>query len=197
MINGTALYNIDKDPKQEINLAEKYPELVDELLQENEIFTSDAKFSTAYKELPVTIVGNNSQLETKLTIQHAIGEDIGIWKCEQVAAGIKNTNNTHALRIDNEGDYLISLRRWPKECSGPILGVPEENPKNLFEYKDIKPTKARISIANQILEKPILEGADEVVFTVHLQKGKTFLVNDFIEKEASYGVYYTYIQKVD
>ena len=197
LINGTALYNIDKDPKQEINLAEKYPQLVDELLQENEIFTSDAKFSTAYKELPVTIVGNNSQLETKLTIQHAIGEDIGIWKCEQVAAGIKNTNNTHALRIDNEGDYLISLRRWPKEYSGPILGVPEENPKNLFEYKDIKPTKARISIANQKLEKPILEGADEVVFTVHLQKGKTFLVNDFIEKEASYGVYYTYIQKVD
>ena len=45
-------------------------------------------------------------------------------------------------------------------------------------------------------EKPILEGDEEVVFKVHLQKGKTFLINDFIENETNYGVYYTYINKV-
>lgn len=196
LIDGKELYNFDKDPKQEINLAETYPELVAELLLENSVFINAAKLSTAYKELPVTVIGNNAQLETKLTIQHAIGEDIGIWKCEQVADGIKNTNNTHALRIAQEGEYLISLRRWPKECSGAIRGIPKENPKNSFEYKNISPTKAKISIANQMHEKPILEGDEEVVFKVHLQKGKTFLVNDFIENGTNYGVYYTYINKV-
>ena len=32
--------------------------------------------------------------------------------------------------------------------------------------------------------------------TIHLEKGKTFLVNDFIENGRQYGVYYTYIAPI-
>ncbi|ADV49770.1 N-acetylgalactosamine-4-sulfatase [Cellulophaga algicola DSM 14237] len=197
LINGTALYDITKDPQQHQNLADKYPEIVVQLLKENKVFLNSVKTNKTYSELPLNHIGSKEQLELKLTIQHAIGEDEGIWKCEQVAEGMKNTNNTHAIYVEQEGDYLISLRRWPKECPGAIWDVPHENPKNLFQYKRITPTKAKISIANQILEKGIKPQEEEVVFTVHLQKGKTFLINDFIENETSYGVYYTYITQID
>jgi hypothetical protein len=107
---------------------------------------------------------------------------------------MKNINNMHALEIEKAGVYEIYLRRWPKECSGPIWGIPQKNPKNLYDYKSIHPTKARIQIANQILEKEINESDEEVLFKVKLEKGKTLLVNDFIEGKEKYGVYYTYMK---
>ena len=144
--------------------------------------------------MPVSIVGNEAQEEITLTIQHAIGEDGGIWKCEQVSAGMTNQNNTHALNIAKDGVYEIRCCRWPKECPGTIWGVPAENPKNMFEYGTIHPEKVRVKIANQMLEKEISKDDEAVIFKVALKKGKTLLVNDFLEGDEAYGVYYTYIE---
>ena len=132
-----------------------------------------------------------------MTVQHAIGEDAGIWKPEQVAAGIKNTNNTHALRIEQPGMYRIACRRWPVECPAPILGIPSENPKNQYAYQAISPDKVRIQVANQLLEKAIAPEEEAVVFEVELSPGKTFLITDFIEGKARYGVYYTYVERIE
>jgi hypothetical protein len=194
LINGKQLYDIVDDPKQKNNLANEYPELVKELLDDNTKFIEATKKNSEYHELPMHVVGNRAQKEIKLTIQHAIGEGGGIWKPEQVSAGMKNINNTHALRIDKSGEYLISCTRWPKECPGPILGIPKENPKDLYDYKTIKPNKVRISIANQMIEKEIQPGEEAVTFKVNLKEGKTLLVTDFIERKKKYGVYYTYVE---
>ncbi|MCK0189970.1 arylsulfatase [Arenibacter sp. F20364] len=193
LVNGTALYDIENDRRQENDIAAQNPELVQRLLSNNSNFLNEVKTNTEYYEVPTAIVGNPNQKEIKLTIQHAIGDDSPIWKSEQVAEGLKNQNNRHAINVEQEGTYRISCRRWPKECSGPILGVPKQNPKNWFEYKPISPNKARIQIANQIVEKDIKLEEEEVTFEVYLEKGKTFLVNDFIEGDEKYGVYYTYV----
>ena len=79
------------------------------------------------------------------------------------------------------------------ECSGPVLGIPGENPKDLFDYQEIKPDKVRIQIANQVLEKEVEADAHSVDFEVTLDKGKTLLATDFVEGSETYGVYYTYI----
>ncbi|MEC3908415.1 hypothetical protein VOI54_15395 [Tamlana sp. 2201CG12-4] len=105
-------------------------------------------------------------------------------------------NNTHAIEVEKEGVYTIECRRWPKECPGPVWGIPENNPKNFYTYKTIKPQKVRIQIANQIHEKVISGDEEAIVFSVRLSKGKTLLVNDFIEGKEKYGVYYTYISYV-
>lgn len=197
LLNGNELYDVGKDPRQQNNLAAQFPELVKRLLSQNAAFLETAKTNPEYYELPVHIIGNKAQTEIKLTIQHAIGEDRGIWKCEQVAEGMKNKNNTHALKIEKDGNYIISCRRWPKEFPGSILGVPLENPKERFDYQTIKPERVRIQIANQILEKFIGKLDEEVTFKVKLEKGKTLLTNDFIEGNEKYGVYYTYIRKLE
>ncbi|MGQ1909089.1 arylsulfatase [Marinifilum sp. RC60d5] len=197
LVNGRELYDIEEDRYQINNLAQEHPELVKNLLNDNERFVKLAKTRSEYQELPSHVIGNSEQKEITLTIQHAIGDDGGIWKCEQVAEGMRNTNNTHALRVDCAGTYEISCCRWPKECPGPVWGTPDKNPKNFFTYKTIKPEKVRISIANQILEKEIKGDEEAVSFQVNLDKGKTLLVNDFIEGKEKYGVYYTYIKKVD
>ncbi|NJB83518.1 arylsulfatase [Wenyingzhuangia aestuarii] len=196
LVNGKALYNVEQDAFQKNDVAKEYPKIVKSFLNDNQRFLKIAKTGSEYQQFPVNVIGNKQQKTIKLTIQHAIGEDKGIWKAEQVAAGMKNTNNTHAIKVDKAGVYKISCRRWPKECSGPILGIPKENPKNLFTYKTISPQKVRIQLANQMLEKEIQENQEEVVFRVFLEKGKTLLVTDFIERTKKYGVYYTYIELV-
>ncbi|WP_111708185.1 arylsulfatase [Lutibacter citreus] len=197
LINGDKLYDIEKDKTQQNNLASNYPEVVARLLKDNETFLKITKKNDEYNQFPSFIVGNPAQNEIAVNIQHAIGDDIPIWKSEQVAEGLKNQNNTHALNIEKDGKYRISCRRWPKECAGPILGVPAVNPKDWFTYKSISPEKVRISIANQIFEKSISKKDEEVVFDVFLEKGKTFLVTDFIEGKDKYGVYYTYVSYIE
>ena len=64
----------------------------------------------------------------------------------------------------------------------------------MYNYKPVSPDKVRIQIANQIMEKKIYPEEDAITFKVSLEKGKTFLVNDFIEGKEKYGVYYTYVE---
>lgn len=59
-----------------------------------------------------------------------------------------------------------------------------------------RPEKVIIRIANQILEKEVVGSEEAVSFKVYLGKGKTLQVNDFVEGEEKYGVYYTYVRKV-
>ena len=193
LINGKQLYDIERDRMQKINLAAQNADVKKELLLENASFLNKTKKRKEYNELPVYILGNEKQKEIKLTIQHAIGEDKGIWKSEHVAEGRINTNNTHALKIEKSGSYKISCRRWPKEFSGPILGIPRENPKNMFVYQRITPNKVRIKIGDQTFEKEIKPFDEEVAFTLELKKGTSMLTTDFIEGDKKYGVYYTYI----
>lgn len=193
LVNGKEFYNVENDRYQMENLAQDNRLIITSLLQANENFVKLAKTRSEYMEMPVNVAGSAKQPEIKLTIQHAIGEDSGIWKAEQVAEGMKNRNNTHAIRVDREGLYEIACCRWPKECPGPMHGIPLENPKDLYNYKAIKPEKVRISIANQMLEKEITGNEEAIIFNVHLAEGKTLLVNDFIEEEERYGVYYTYV----
>lgn len=197
LIHGRELYNIENDPMQKNDVSNQYPEVLKSMLLENEQFLKIAKTNFEYKAFPVSIVGNDNQEEITLTIQHAIGESDGIWKAEQVAAGKKSLNNTHSIEIEKDGVYQIECRRWPKECPGTIWGVPEDNPKNLYAYQKIKPDKVRIRIENQIHEKTISVDDKAVIFKVNLSKGKTFLVNDFLEGKEAYGVYYTYIKYLE
>ena len=189
LVNGKELYNIEKDRMQKNNVADQYTEVVSTILKDNAEFLQASKSNPEYNEFPVSIVGNASQNEITLTIQHAIGESAGIWKSEHVAAGKKSLNDTHAIEIEKDGLYEVQCRRWPKECPGAILGTPSKNPKNFYDYQTIKPQKVRIQIANQIHEKNISGNEEAVVFRLNLTKGKTFLVNNLIENKEKYGVY--------
>lgn len=194
LVDGKGLFDIEKDRMENNDLSSEYPEVKKELLNNNAAFLKVSKANPEYSEFPVSIVGNENQKEITLTIQHAIGEGPGIWKPEQVAEGMKSVNNTHAVEVEKAGLYEIRCCRWPKECPGTVWGIPAKNPKNFYSYKTMKPQKARIQIANQIIEKNIVGDEDAITFKVNLKVGKTLLVSDFVEGEKKYGVYYTYMK---
>ena len=194
LIDGEYLYDISKDPMQLNNVIDQHLAVKNSLLQENALFIKEVEQKKAYKELAYNIVGNEIQPKTKLTIQHAIGEDGPIWKQEEISAGIKNKNALHPIAIAKAGSYEISCRRWPEECPGEIWGIPEKNPKDMFNYKPIHPEKVQIKLYGETYEKVVLPGDEKVVFRLDLEAGKTLLETNFIEANAQYGVYYTYIE---
>ena len=195
LINGNRLYDMESDQKQTINLISENQELINNLLKENAVFIEQTQALNDYLNLPVAKVGTPYQEEIKLTIQHAIGEAGGIWKAEHVAAGVKNSNSKYAIEIIAPGDYVISCRRWPKECPGPFLGIPLENPKNQFEYQTISPEKVRIRIFDKTCEQMIHVDQEAVEFKLKLPAGRTMLETVCIEGDESYGVYYTYLRR--
>lgn len=197
LLRGTELYDIETDPLEHNDVSGKYPEVVKSLLADNDTFIASAKQKQAYQNFPHEIIGSKAQDITKLTIQNAIGNDGPVWKQEQIAAGMSNKNNQYALNFDKPGTYKISCRRWPTECSGPITGTPTKNPENHFDYKSISPEKVRIKIFDKTYEKEIPKHAEEVTFELNLNAGNTMLTTDFIEGTETYGVYFTYINKLN
>lgn len=196
LINGVELYDIEADPGQLENLYETHPQVVQQILEDNQAFVDAAKGLEAYKEFPVSVVGSPEQKLVKLTIQHAIGDDKPIWMPEHVAEGVKIKNAGHALEFAEAGKYRISCCRWPKECPGPLQGIPENNPKDLYSYKSLAPDMVRINVFGQVYEKAVEPEASEVVFELDLPSGKSLLESWFLEGDQSYGVYYTYIEKI-
>ncbi|MEM9674912.1 MAG: arylsulfatase [Bacteroidota bacterium] len=197
LIDGQALYNVQQDRAQENNLAEQHPEVVESLLKENKEFIAEARQREEYQALPYAIIGSDQQQLTTFTIQHAVGDDGPLWKPEQIAWGVKNKNNTHAIAIAQPGKYRISCRRWPEEYPGSITGKPLKHPKHEFEYESISPEKVRIELFDQEYEKTILPAAEEVAFELELPKGKTLLRADFVENGERYGVYYIYAEMMN
>lgn len=191
LIDGKRLYDVSSDPGQAKEVSASYPDVVERLLQQNRDFVEKAKKRTEYREFAAAIVGHMAQEEIKLTIQHAIGDDRAIYRTDQIAMGVKNTNNKHAIEIARDGNYRFELRRWPKESPGPIKGI-QTKPLPDMEYQAIAPESASINIAGQLHTKSILENEEAVVFDVKLEKGKTLLQADFIEDGQRYGVYFIY-----
>ncbi len=197
LLHGNELYNVNEDPEQLNNIIGEHPEIVADLLRQNEAFISKATQKKAYKELAYKEVGSEFQQVVNLTIQHAIGEDGPIWKQEEIAAGIKNKNASHPISLLKKGKYRISCMRWPKENPGTIHGIPNSNPKALFEYQEIRPDKVRVRLFDKIIEKEISPEDEKVVFELDLEPGKTMLNTHFIEENETYGVYYTYVEYIN
>lgn len=196
LINGNELYDLDKDKAQANNVADAHPEIVQSLLAANSAFMAETKLSPEYKEFVPVALGAEAQQTATLTIQHAMGDDPGLWKSAQVAEGMKNRNNAYVVDVVSAGTYRISLARWARECPGSIHGVPTTNPKGQFVYKAIRPEKARIVVGEKVYTKDITPDMTEVAFDVQMPQGTCVLKTDFVEGGEAYGVYYTYIEKI-
>ncbi len=196
LLNGTELYNVDKDRMQLNNLANSYPELVEDMLKANTVFIAAAMARMEYQEFPYASVGSDVQNLVTLTIQHAIGEFRGIWKVEDIALGVPSENAAHYIRVEQAGYYEIRCRRWPMERSGPYLGIPVSLPNDELDYQAINADSIQLNIGGQSLVKGIPDDAEEVVFTVKLPAEKVRLEAYSRNRDQKQGVYYIYINRI-
>jgi arylsulfatase A-like enzyme len=186
LVNGKELHDIKADPGQKNNIADKYPEVVDQLRQAYEDWWAD--LSQGFDEYCETIIGSDKENPVRL-MSHDWHTPRVPWHQGAVRNGMQ-ANGFWAVEVARNGRYEFSLRRWPLEVDKPITA-------GIAKGKAINLTQARLKIANVDATKPIASDAHAVTFHVQLTVGKTRLQTWFIDdKGTSRGAYYVYVKRL-
>jgi hypothetical protein len=99
-------------------------------------------------------------------------------------------NGPWAVQVSRDGDYEISLRRWPEEVNQPITAALPGKPAGVA----LRISHARLKIADIDQTLPVPPEASAVVFRVKLKAGPAMLQTWLIDRqeaaEQSRGAYY-------
>lgn len=204
LINGTELYNIENDQGQDHDLANEYPNKVEEMRAFYEQWWN--KISVDFDEEIYFKVG--SPYENPLTLTaHDIHSPENQYPWNQIAIreGFKS-EGYWSIDVLESGSYKVSLRRYPIESNlmvnDTVAGVStEELPGLEFDIpsgKDLNYTQGYIKIGERIeRSKPINPTDKSVDFIIDLEKGKTKLWSEFTNGNNERNVaYYVYIEKI-
>jgi arylsulfatase A-like enzyme len=203
MVNGRELYHLTEDPGQEHNLIDMYPETATELKEAYEgwwqsVLNEGVEDRFAYiqagspKENPVRICSHDMR-SPSMGFWHQYGaveaaEGSGIWKVE----------------IVEEGDYSVSLRRFPRESGWGINaqfparpGSPELE-RAMPACRQVGFTEASFRMADFRQVADIEEDEEEVAFTLHLLPGRYDMEAVLKDREGrTYPSYFVYIEKLN
>jgi arylsulfatase A-like enzyme len=185
LINGEELYDVNVDPGQRRDTADKYPDVVARLRRDYQDWWADT--SKRFLEYCEIIVGSDKENPSKLTSHD--WHTHWPWNQDQVRQGLER-NSFWALEVAWDGEYEIELRRWPKEVDAPITAA-------IPDGKAISATTARLRIGEVNRIQPIPKDAAAVTFRVKLKAGKTRLQTWFTDDEGeSRGAYYVYVKRL-
>jgi arylsulfatase len=184
LINGKELYNIEKDPGQKQDIADKNPEMVERLTKAYEKWW--AELEPLSREPAVIPVGNEHENPVHLT---------------------SRVNGAWRLEVEQAGEYEIVLSRWPREIDVPITsGMPSyqsvdikfaENNNWLPEGKALPITQARMQVGPLERSQAISPTDTTISFTVSLKKGPTKLQTWFDDRTGKpiCGAYYVEVRR--
>jgi len=209
LIDLTELYNIKSDPGQQHNMANQYPEIVKEMTASfNEYWE---RVSEGDREFPKPVIGTKYDEEIFLTTSDL--RNSNVFNHGGVSRGIPVSEGEWHFKVAEKGLYEIEVRRWPKEVSAPMQGIPMET-KQVDAWIGKKPVAGPLYGAlfnalpvhfvslhvNGFQDVKMVNETDESkTFTVKLEKGDTQLSSRFLddEKNEMTVAYYVYIRKIN
>lgn len=203
LIDGTELYDMDKDPGQETDLSSSYPKVVSRLRSDYDEWW--ASISPGFAKETRIVVGNSAENPALLTGHDWITDDeFTPWHQAYVRGG-KPGIGTWYLEVDQPGRYEVLLTRWP-----PSLGLslqsdlpPGKPVPGLIAFRE-EPGKS-IAIHSAILETnqdrhemKIKPGSQAARFVVDLDKGAVDLAGTFLHGAEStpLGAYYATVRRL-
>ncbi len=206
LVNGKELYHIKQDPSQENDLASEHPEIVESLRDGYNKWWESISPGFAVHER--VVVGNDAENPAHLTGHDWLADSDGAspWHQGKIRAANPSTGGW-AIRVDQTARYQIALRRWPQELRHPINAnlasghpVPGLTAFRETPGKGLGATKATLSLGDITETKMIGEDADEVLFTLNLEKGDYLLEGMFHTDDADgirIGAYYAVVKRIE
>ncbi|MFT5904961.1 MAG: arylsulfatase A-like enzyme [Cryomorphaceae bacterium] len=183
LVNGKELYRLKDDPKQANDVASKHPEVLARLRGEYDEFWDEV--SKEHAMTSYMIIGSDRSPIVSLSSHDWLLDRIPPWNQRHVKSGAVVEVSHWAISVERDGDYEISLRRWPVEAD---KGINDGTYGKAFTYK-----QARMRIGDIDVSKDIPEGAKQVTFNVSLKKGVTKLAPVFIGPKGQATPYYAYV----
>jgi arylsulfatase A-like enzyme len=183
LVDGEELYRIKDDPKQATEVAAQYPEVFERLRGKYDKFWADV--SQEHDLTSYMVIGSDQSPVVSLCSHDWLLDQLPPWDQSQVRAGAVAVEAFWAIEVEQDGDYEISLRRWPVEAD---KGINDGTYGKAFNYET-----ARLRIEDVDETMVIPEGAKEVTFKVALKEGITHLAPVFIGPEGTATPYYAYV----
>lgn len=183
LVNGKELFQLEDDPKQTADIAEKHPEVYERLREQYDTFWNDV--SQEHDLTSYMVIGSDRSPIVSLSSHDWLIDKLPPWNQSHIVQGAVAEESFWAIEVERDGDYEISLRRWPVEAD---KGINDGTYGKAFNYK-----QARMRIGDIDETKDIPEGAKEVTFKVSLKKGITQLAPVFIGPDLTATPYYAYV----
>jgi hypothetical protein len=171
------LYDIQRDPSQQNNIASQRPEIVKNLRTAYQAFWQ--RVSPGLKPVAIDI-GDLTENPSVLCSQDWRPETGNPpWNFSSIKK-IPKVTHPWLVNILEAGKYRFTLRQWPKEADKTMVGV-----------------KAKIKIAGVEKESLIKDGSSEVDFTLSLPSGITELWTYIYNQQGQVGgAYFTEVEKL-
>lgn len=173
--DGEALYDIEVDPAQRENVADRYPEIVKELRALYDSFWE----KVSPRLTPIAIdLGNPAENPTVLCSQDWYLETGNPPWHPSAIRKLPKVNGPWMVEVKRAGRYRITLRQFPREAELPVVAE-----------------RAKLEIAGQVAEKLVEAGSQEVVFELDLSAGSSELVTYFYDEAGKAGgAYFTEVE---
>lgn len=197
LVHGNELYDLRADPGQQINVADKHPDVLEQLRAHYE------KWWTGVAPLladPVPIVIGADE-ENPVTLSAADWWNVYCDNMRDLRLG-KAENSVWNIQVAKDGNYSIALRRWPQEADAAIAAaVP------MFQAVDgtlpagtaLPIATIRLKIGDQFDQlQSVPADAKEVKFNVQLSAGQKLTMQSFCQDPSGKelcGAYFAYVRR--
>ena len=204
LVNGDQLYNVTEDLGQRNNIIDQHPEVAARLAEGYERWWQSFVDEGGNERYAFIKVGSDFENPSRISSHDMLtGKHAHAW---QQWGPINASQATGRWKIEfvEDGDYTISLRRFPRESGLEINATFPEQEKRI-ELDRNNPAsvkadfaKAYLYVANISQSSNIEPGQEEVTFKSSIPAGKYDMEAQLIDQEGRvYPSYYIYIEKVN
>ena len=205
LVNGQELYNINQDIGQTNDVAAEHPEVVARLRERYERWWGSLKEQRVNERYAYIKAGTKYENPVRIS-----SHDMHIYPYKNAwhqhgALEAVLGNGTLKVEIAQEGNYRISLRRYPRESGlsfNQNVPAKEEtvavNQPMPASNNQITMKEATLYLADIDETKPITNNNEEVDFEAYIPAGKYDMVATLQDEENRvYPAYYVYIERLD
>ncbi|TWT52357.1 arylsulfatase [Allorhodopirellula solitaria] len=183
LINGEEVFDMSDDPKQTDDLASEQSAVRERLRRQYNDFWSDV--SREHNLTSYMVIGADESPIVSFSSHDWLIDKLPPWHQNHIKNGDVAEESFWAIEVERDGEYEISLRRWPVEAD---KGINDGTYGKAFHFE-----QARLKIGDIDETQDIPEGAKEVTFRVQLKKGVTRLAPVFIGPDLTATPYYAYV----
>jgi arylsulfatase A-like enzyme len=167
------LYDIQADPGQRNDIADRHPEVVASLRQEYEVWWEDV--SQDFNIYDQTIIGSDFENPTPLYSHDAHSVD---------------QKKVFVIDVARDGQYAFRLFRWPREAQKTIG-------ENRAGEQVFPAHEANLNIGNLVQTSPVTADTMSIEFVAHLKAGTTCLQAWFEDEAAEKRIFadFVYVER--
>ncbi|MDN3665562.1 arylsulfatase [Algibacter miyuki] len=204
LVDGKELYNINNDLGQQNNIISAHPEVAARLSVGYETWWQSFVDEEVNERYAYIKVGSPKENPSRISAHDMIvGKFSGAWHQNGAITGAR-AGGKWKIEFVEDGDYKISLRRFPRERNLAINATFPAQEKAI-EYDKTSPAgeksdfkEAFLYVANISKTLDIKADQDEVTFTGKIPAGKYDMEAQLIDELGRvHPAYYVYVEKIN